>query len=76
LTLGAIGLIGLRQTIGWREPQVLLLRVLIVIALLLTLIFPIGWWVALVLALVAEVKGRAAFYAARSDLSTWHFSPW
>ncbi len=72
--IGSIGLIGVRQAIGRSEPRVRLLRVLLVIILLLTPIFLIGWWAALTLTLIAEVLARLAFYAAQSDLGAWRFS--
>jgi anaerobic dimethyl sulfoxide reductase subunit B len=74
LTLGAVGLVGVRQVIGRSAPRVLLLRMLIVITLLLTLLFPIGWWVAVALTLIAEALARISFYAVRSDLGAWRFS--
>jgi hypothetical protein len=42
---------------------------------LLVLISPIGWWLAFALALISEVLARRSFYAARSDLGAWRFSP-
>ena len=76
LALGSLGLIGARQAIGRSRRQVTWLRAATAIALMLTLLAPIGWWGALVLALVAEALARAAFYEARPDLGTWHFSSW
>lgn len=75
LMLGAIRLVGVRRAIGWSEPRVRLLRALIVITLLLTLIFPIGWWAVFALSLIAEALARLSFYAARSDLGAWRFFP-
>ncbi len=76
LVLGSIGLIGLRQAIGRSGSRVTWLRALSVIALLLALIVPIGWWLALVLVLLAESLARAVFYHDRSALDAWRFSPW
>lgn len=75
LALGPIGLIGVRQLFGRSEPRVTWLRVAAVIALLLTLLTPIGWWEALALILIAELIDRAKFYAARSGIGAWRFSP-
>jgi DMSO reductase iron-sulfur subunit len=75
LALGPIGLIGLRQAIGRSEPRViLLLRVATAIALLLTLLAPIGWWEALVLVLIAEALARGVFYTTRKPHSVWRFA--
>jgi anaerobic dimethyl sulfoxide reductase subunit B (iron-sulfur subunit) len=75
LALGPIGLIGLRRIIGQSEPRVTWLQVAAVIALLMTLVTPIGWWEALGLILIAELIDRARFYAARSGMGAWRFSP-
>jgi DMSO reductase anchor subunit len=75
LAIGSIGLIGLRQAIGRSELRVTMLHAAALIALLLALIAPIGWWEALVLALIAEARARRSFYAARSELGAWRFSP-
>jgi hypothetical protein len=64
-----------RQLFGRSEPRVTWLRVAAVIALLLTLLTPIGWWEALALILIAELIDRAKFYAARSGIGAWRFSP-
>jgi DMSO reductase anchor subunit len=75
LAVGPIGLIGLRQAIGRREPRVIwLLRAATAIALLLTLLSPIGWWEALMLALIAEALARRRFYAAKKPLGAWRFA--
>ena len=76
LALAAIGLVGVRQVIGWSAPRLLLLRALTVIALLSTLFISGGWWVALALSLSTEALARSAFYADRAHLSAWRFSTW
>jgi anaerobic dimethyl sulfoxide reductase subunit B (iron-sulfur subunit) len=75
LALGPIGLIGLRQLIGRHESRsIWLLRAAAIIALLMTLLSPIGWWEALVLAVIAEVLARQQFYATRKPLGAWRFA--
>ena len=75
LALGPIVFIGLRQLIGRRELRtILLLRGAAIIALLMTLLTPIGWWEALPLALIAEALARQQFYTTRKPHSVWRFA--
>jgi len=72
---GAMGLIGVRLLIGRREPRtVQLLRAAVIVALLMTLFAPTGWWVALALVSIAEVVARRQFYAKREPRSAWRFA--
>ena len=72
---GALGLLGVRLLIGRREPHaVQLLRAAAIIALLLTLVAPAGWWAALALVSLAEVIARRQFYAKREPRSAWRFA--
>jgi anaerobic dimethyl sulfoxide reductase subunit B (iron-sulfur subunit) len=75
LALGPISLIGLRQLIERGEARtILLLRGAAIIALLMTLFSPIGWWESLPLVLIAEVLARQQFYATRKPRSMWRFA--
>ena len=73
--LGAMGLIAVRLLIGRSEPRtVQLLRVAGIVALLMTLFTPTGWWGALALVSIAEVSARRQFYAQREPRSAWRFA--
>lgn len=72
--LGSIGLVGVRQAIGRSAPPVALWRGLAIVALLLALLTPIGWWLALALAFGGEALARRAFYEDRHSRGVWRFS--
>ena len=74
LAFAAMGLIAVRLLIGRREPRtVQLLRTAGIVALLMSLVTPTGWWVALALVSIAEVMARGQFYAKREPRSAWRF---
>ncbi|MDP1861958.1 MAG: DMSO/selenate family reductase complex B subunit [Gemmatimonadaceae bacterium] len=73
--VGAMGLLGLRLLIGRREPRaVQLLRAAAILALLMTLLTPTGWWETVALVLIVEVLARRQFYAKRAPRSAWRFA--
>jgi anaerobic dimethyl sulfoxide reductase subunit B (iron-sulfur subunit) len=71
----ATGLVALRMLLGRREPHAAQLsRAMAVIALLVTLVTPAGWWAVLVLVPIAETIARRQFYAKREPRSAWRFA--
>jgi DMSO reductase anchor subunit len=73
--LGVTGLIALRLQIGRREPPIVRQWCgAAIVALLLTVITPAGWWGALALVATAEVLARRQFYATRAPRSAWRFA--
>ncbi len=73
--LGALGLMAVRLLIERRDTHtVQLSRATAVIALLVTLVTPAGWWASLALVSIAEVMARRQFYARREPRSAWRFA--
>lgn len=72
---GAMGLVVLRLAVGLREPRaVQLWRGGAMVALLITLFTPLGWWAVLAILATAEVMARRHFYATREPRSAWRFA--
>jgi DMSO reductase anchor subunit len=72
---GATGLVAVRLLLGRREPHAAqLARAIAVIALLVTLVTPAGWWAVLVLVSIAETIARRQFYTKRKPRSAWRFA--
>lgn len=69
---GAMGLVALRLLVGLREPRAIQRwRIAALVALLITLTTPLGWWAALAILATAEVMARRHFYAKREPRSAW-----
>lgn len=73
--LGVMGLVALRLAVGLREPRaVQWWRGGAMVALLITLFTPLGWWAVLAILATAEVMARRHFYAKREPCSAWRFA--
>lgn len=75
LMLAAAALVGLRMLIGRRDQRsIQIARIAVIVSLGATTFASIGWWVALVVACIAELIARLVFYATRAPRSAWRFA--